>query len=296
VPDEAARKRASKLLQDTFQEELANARTGVQKAELAQKMLRQSKAITDDPAGRFVLLETSCTLAKEANDPATALESVDLMAHNYAVDVWPKKTELLAQMARGAKMQTHHRAVAEQALLLMQKATESRQFETAAKLGELAAAEAGKGRDPKLFMRARAAARDSKNALTQFRDYEAAKAKIQENPANAEANLAAGRFECLVLGDWDLGLRKLAAGSDQAIRDLAAKDLAAPKDADAQAAVGDGWWKLANDEEGADQAGFYARAAWWYEKASSEATGLLKSKLEKRLHAIKVTATKTPSP
>ena len=296
VPDEAARRRASKLLQDTFQDELANARTGAEKAALARKMLRQSMAIADDPAGRFVLLETSCTLAKEANDPTTALATVDLMAKYYALDAWPKKTELLAQMVQGAKMVGHHRALAEQALLLTRKATEARQFEMAAKLSELALAEAGKGHEPKLFARAHALATDSKNALTQFRDYQAAKARIQQEPANAKANLAAGRYECLTLGDWETGLRKLALGSDESLRGLATKDLAAPKDADAQAAVGDGWWELAKDDAGDYQACLYRRAARWYEKALPEATGLLKSKLEKRLHTIKAAATRPPNP
>jgi serine/threonine protein kinase len=295
VPDEAARQRALKLLQDTFQEELANAGTNEQKAALAQKMLRQSKTMEDDPAGRFVLLETSCALAKKANDPTTALQTVDLMAQSFAVDAWPKKTELLAEMAQGAKMLAHHRALAEQALILSQKAAKARQFGITARLSELAVAEAGKAHDPKLFSRAHAAAKDSKNALAQFREYEAAKARLQQEPGNAKATLAAGRYECLVLDDWDQGLRKLAAGSDESLRAVAAKDLAAPKDADAQAAVGDGWWELAKDEAGADQAALLHRAASWYEKASSEATGLLKSKLEKRLRSMKGPAAKATS-
>jgi hypothetical protein len=296
VPDEAARRRASKVLKDTFQEELANAQTNAEKAALAQKMLSQAKAIVDDPAGRFVLLEASCALAKQANDPTIALAAVDLMAQYYDVDAWPKKIELLAEMVPGAKMLGHHRALAEQALLLTRKATEARQFEIAAKLGELAASEAGKAREPKLFAQAHAVAKDSKTALTQFRVYESAMAKLQQEPGNAEANLAAGRYECLVLRDWELGLRKLAAGSDESLRGVAAKDLASPKDTDAQVAVGDGWWELATDDAGVDQAGLYGRAAWWYERALPEATGLLKSKLEKRLHAIKVTTATTTSP
>ncbi len=296
VPDDAARQRALKLLHDTFQDELAGARTYLQKAALAQKMLGQAKTLGDDPAGRFVLLETSCTLAKEANDPATALAAVDLMAHDYAVDGWSKRTELSAELAKGARTGAQRRALAEQVLLLAQKASDEHRLDIAAELDELALAEAGKAGERKLLAQARAAAKHSGQALTRFRQYEAAKAQLQQEPASGEANLAAGRYECLLLGDWAAGLPKLAAGSDESLRTAAAKDLAAPTDADAQAAVGDGWWDLAQDEAGPGQAHLYSRAAWWYEKALAQATGLLKTKLEKRLDTIKAAAAKGTSP
>ena len=283
VPDEPARQRASKLLQDAFQDEIGNARTSSQKKALAQKMLRQSQTMEDDPAGRFALLERSCTLAKEANDPATALAVIDQTARIYDVDRWSKKSEFLAEMAKEAKMAIHHRALAEQALPLTRNAMGERRFEIAAELGELALDEASKALDPKLLAAARRAAKDSKQSLTRFHEYEDAKARLQQQPGDHAANLTAGRYECLVVGDWDTGLRKLAAGGDK----LAAKELTDPKDADAQAAVGDGWWDLATDNTSVDQANLFHRAARWYEKALPQATGLLKAKLEKRLDSIK---------
>ena len=295
VPDEAAHGRALQLLQETYHDDLAKARSNVQKASVAQAMLRQARSdsMEKDPAGRFVLLETSCTLAKEVNDPATALGTIDLMARCYLVDGWLKKTELLAEMAEGAKTLADHRALVRQVLPLVQKAVDEQQIETAAKLGEMAVTEAGKAREPKLLASARAAAKESDQALLQFRRYQAAKVELQKDPGNAEANLVAGRYECLALRDWDRGLPKLAAGSDETWREQAKKDLAAPKEADAQAAVGDGWWELAKDQSGFGQANLQARAAAWYVKALPQAIGLLKIKLEKRLADIKA-ATKTP--
>ena len=190
----------------------------------------------------------------------------------------------------------NHRALAEQVLLLSQKAAAERRLEIAAQLSDLALAEAGKAREPKLRARALALQKASKQALTQFREYEAAKGELQHEPGNAEASLAAGRYECLVWGEWESGLKKLAAGSDASLRELASKDLAAPQDADDQAAVGDGWFDIAKEKAGAEQANLYGRAAWWYEKALPRATGLLKSKLEKQLDKIKATAGKTAGP
>ena len=127
-------------------------------------------------------------------------------------------------------------------------------------------------------------------------EYEAAKVKLRGDPQNPEANLAAGRYECLISGNWNEGLRKLTAGSDETLRALAAKDLAEPKDPEQQAGVGDGWWELAKEESGTTQVAFYHRAAVWYEKASAQATGLLKGKIEKRLETIKTIETKPVGP
>jgi hypothetical protein len=200
-------------------------------------------------------------------------------------DSWPKKATVLAELSQEARTPAQHRAAAEQTLLVTQKAVQARQFDTAARLGELATVEAGKAREPKLFVRAHVAARESKNLLARSRQYEAAKAALRKNPADAEANLAAGRYECLVQGDWNSGLRKLALSSDTPLGDMAKKDLANPGNVNAQAAVGDGWRKLADDEAGADQAAFRRRAAWWYKKALHQAQGSLKASLEERLRS-----------
>jgi hypothetical protein len=192
-----------------------------------------------------------------------------------------------------AKTMADHQALAEQVLPLAQKALAERRIEIAVKLSEVALAEARKARNPELLRRAHGVENDSKQALTEFGQYEAAKAELQQEPGNAEANLTAGCYECLVLGDWDQGLRKLAAGSDESLRELAKKDLAAPEDVDAQEAVGDGWWELAEVESGVHRANLYARAGWWYEKALPRAPGSLRKKLQARLDKITRTS-KTP--
>ena len=273
VPDEAAHARALKLLDDTYQEELGKAKTAAQKTSLAHQMLGKAEQIDDDPAGRFVLVEKACALAKESNDLDTALEAVDAMTRRYALDAWSTKANLLAEMAKGVRTAAQHRAVIERAILMSRQAADMRQYAIAAKLSQLAVTEATKAREFKVAMRARALAKESSQALEQFRQYEAAKDKLREEPGNAEANLTAGRFECLVWGEWDRGLGKLAACSDATLRNLASKDLGKPADADEQAAQGDGWWELAKDESGIAQVNLYRRAGWWYEKALSQAPG-----------------------
>jgi len=286
VPDEAARQRASKLVSDMFQEEIENARTRAEKSALARKILRQANDLNDDPAGRYVMLETCRALAQEAVDTATAMEVVDAVSRDFIVDAWLIKANVLADLAKDAKNSVQHGALAQHASTLAQKAIEAGQFETATQLSELAVAESVKARDPKTRTQIRAAVKEIDKAVAMHRQYEDAKEKLRDEPRNPEANLAAGRYECLVVGNWKDGLQKLMAGSDETLRVLAAKDLAESDDPEQQAGIGDGWWELAKQESETISVPCYRRAAIWYKKASLHATGLLKNKIEKRLETI----------
>jgi len=76
---------------------------------------------------------------------------------------------------------------------------------------------------------------------------------LDKNPTEPAANLAAGRYECFVTGNWARGVPMLALGSDPKLRDVAIMDLrgatGAPS-AEEQAAVGDAWGDLAESYQG----------------------------------------------
>jgi len=76
----------------------------------------------------------------------------------------------------------------------------------------------------------------------EFERAKQANTTLAKKPDDPEANFTAGKYLCLVKGDWDKGLPLLAKGSDAKLKELAQKELAGPKDAAEQAAVGDGWW------------------------------------------------------
>ena len=62
-------------------------------------------------------------------------------------------------------------------------------------------------------------------------------AALQNDPNDPNANLIAGRYVCFVNGDWSVGLPMLALGDDEALRQLAAKELTEPKISDEQVAL-----------------------------------------------------------
>jgi hypothetical protein len=87
---------------------------------------------------------------------------------------------------------------------------------------------------------------------------------LDKNPTEPAANLAAGRYECFVMGKWDTGVAKLALGSDAPLKDLAIKDLRGASTVEEQAAIGDGWWDVAESEQGLERDMLRLRAGFWY--------------------------------
>ena len=83
--------------------------------------------------------------------------------------------------------------------------------------------------------------------------------KIAANPADADANLALGRWHCFVKGNWEKGLPMLVKGKDADLSAAAKQDLAGPKDPKAQMDLGDAWWALSEKEPAPGKAALQAR-------------------------------------
>jgi hypothetical protein len=99
-------------------------------------------------------------------------------------------------------------------------------------------------------------------------------------PADATA---IGRLACLLLDDWATGLPSLAAGGDAALAKLAALELEAGGGLASAAAIGDGWWTVADKQRGFSSTLVQRHAVGWYRKALPQATGITRSRIEQRL-------------
>ncbi len=294
VPSEKAQQRASQLLKETFEEEIAKAITPTAKSDIGKQLLAMAADINDDPASRYVILDTVLGLAMDAGDLPVGLDSIDAMAGFFAIDAWSKKVEWIAACADVAKNAEQRRLAATKAFELAKEADAASQFEIAEKLCKLAATEGKKAAPFPLMKQVRLLDADVTKRLAAFKDYEKALQKLAANAADHQANLAAGRYECFVVGNWTAGLAKLAASGDADLDPLATKELAAPSVPEQQIEVADGWHVLAEKESGSTAASLHRHAADWYEKAVPNATGLLKAKAERRLDESRAAAAATP--
>jgi hypothetical protein len=282
-PDARAKTTAEVLIRDIYKVDYARRSPADQQA-LAAKLIQQAAETKDDPAAQFVLLREARDLAAQAGDPATALDAVDKLAAGFAVDALAMKSAALAAASRAPRAPAA--LIAKSYLNLIDEAVDADQYDAAIDLATKAETAARLAKDAPLAGEAQSRRKDIESMRKEYQAVKDAWKTLKEKSDDPAANLNAGRFLCLVKGDWEKGLRLLARGSDPALQALAVKELAEPAKADERVALGDGWWDAAADKHGTAKSRLQARALHWYEKALPDTTGLVKAKLNQRIELL----------
>ena len=207
-----------------------------------KKLLAQARQTKDDPSAHYVLLRDARTMASEIGDADTALAATDDMVKAYAVDGLALRYTTLVALGQAAKATADPRPIATALLKVADEAGDAENFEIAEKAAKEALQLATRARDVPLVTRANAALKRT-GELKPLRDkIKKAMEDLAANPDDAAANHALGHYKCFLQGKWDEGLPLLTKGKDEALKALAASDLAAPVDTAGQTAVGDAWW------------------------------------------------------
>jgi hypothetical protein len=114
--------------------------------------------------------------------------------------------------------------------------------------------------------------------------FAAAEKTLAEKPDDPEANRVSAAYYCLVKHDWPRGLPLLLKGDDETLKGLAIAEAAvAPGSSPDMVALGDRWYDAVSATEQTANRLARARAAFWYQRALPNLTGLTRSKVEKRL-------------
>jgi hypothetical protein len=285
APSETDVVAATKTIKELFQKEYSATRPEDKRA-LAKKLLEQAEETASDPVAQFALLQEARRLAMSAADYETGSAAIDAAATSFDIDPFGLKAESLQAIAKMAKLPEHHQKIADAALALLEPAAEAEQFDAAKSLAAVAGASARRARNVELVKQIEQQSKHIETQRKAFEGLEAARATLARDPHDAAANLAVGNFLCLTQGDWSRGLAHLAKGSDEKLRQLALRDLAAldpakPASTDDQLKLGDDWWAYGETERK-----FRGRAAYWYDQALPTLSGLNKVRIEKRLDEI----------
>jgi hypothetical protein len=108
--------------------------------------------------------------------------------------------------------------------------------------------------------------------------------KLLGEPTNAEANLTAGKWFCLVARRWSEGLPMLNMGSDAELAKIAKMEIAGPRSGAEELQLADAWYDNAGKQRTKeDKLGMQARALYWYQKTVNQLDGLGKDRVVKRL-------------
>src|SRR5262249_50707840 len=116
-------------------------------------------------------------------------------------------------------------------------------------------------------------AEDVKTAKKEFGRMKQFADRLAKDDKDAEANLEMGKYLSLIKGNFDKGLPLLAKGKDAALKTMAERDLAKPKEVKAQVERADDWYKMGEAEKGLTQRQLYRRALHWYQQAMAKLEG-----------------------
>jgi WD40 repeat protein len=296
VPDADKQAAADKLIRDLFKKDFLAARKPADKQTLAAKLMQQAEETKDDPAARFMLLREARDLAAQAGDVAVALSAAEETIRTYEVEPVPLKLATLTAVSRGVATAPANKELVDAILLVLDDVLAADDFDTATKLLALAEPAARSAMSAALASKVQGRVKDLTELKKESEAVQAAAESLRQKPDDPLANVVTGKYLCFRKGKWDEGLPKLARGDD-AVAELARKDLAGPKEAAAQAELGDGWWGLAEALHGGAEIVVKGRADFWYQKALPNLTGLTQTRVEKRIkeYAAKAPGQKGPA-
>ena len=276
----SASEQATKLAQikDIYKTEFAAAKPGAN-AELVSFLRTTAAKVEGDPTARYVLYREAFRQACAGNDFDAAAETLDKLEAEFESEPFAPRFELLTRLASVAKANDERLIVTNGALLLLEHALALGKFEEGDKLARIADTQTKIIIDKDLRAKAIAALQTTSELAKDQKSVTEARQKLAESPDDPAANLAVGRYRCLIEGNWSAGLAHLAKCDDDGIKQAAALDAVGPGGEVTAGKIGDAWYDLAKGGKGQN---FYARADYWYQKGVAVESGLAQVRLKKR--------------
>lgn len=284
VPDATTLKEADKLVRELYATEFASAKTESMQASLARFLFDRAIALSDDAAGRYAMLRSSRDLALVGGDVAHATKSAETAAAYYKVD----SVDWLAEGVSTAKLAAMSVEASQKMvsvfLARVDDAAQSGRWTAAKTFVDAAVVTARKIQDTDIIRGANERSKQLDKEKQQWDVMQSARVTLEKNPADPAANLVLGKYLCFVQGKWEEGFSHLARGNEPVLKELGQKSLVAPADFDGVVALGDLWWTRAERASTvAQRRELQCGAAYWYQRVAHQLSGLLKSKIDKRI-------------
>ncbi len=286
IPTDEQQQTVERQVREIFQAEFAAAKTAETRSALAGKLVEQAGKSGSDAAAPYVLCRLAAQQYAAAGNLDKAMTVLDTTAARYDTDVSRLKLEilnsLLGSRAKPAAIEPDiARGIYDAAMKLTESAAATGEVEAAVQFVRVVSTAAYRSRDPELERESGKKTREIDALKARFAAVQKALDTLETDPADADANLKAGQWLCLVRGQWDRGLPMLAKGSNKALAELARQDLGTHGEAKQQVAVADAWWNL-GEKDPASKAALQDRARHWYQLAMPKLAGLDKARAEKR--------------
>lgn len=282
LPASAEQRKAEKILRNLFKDGYSK-KAPADRRKLAAELLKLARENKEAGTDQYILFSEAGSLAAKGGDLDLAFQAVDELGKRYAVDPFLLKQEALAEAGKSVRTPDRLKDAAYLALKLADEAVAADVYDTASKALDAARSMARRAGDPGFARHAAERAKAVSDLKKSFGKIRKSAAALAKDPEDGAANLAVGRFRCFVKAKWERGLPLLAKGSDAALKALAEKDLAGPKDAAAQVEVAGGWYERAGKSRGREKLNLQIRSRDWYKRALPGASILARVEITKRL-------------
>lgn len=293
APSPEEQKRAEAMVRDLFKKELAEAKLPPEKLTLADKLLKEAIATQDDPAAAYVLFGLASGLAASAGDLRKGFEIIDAAGARFTINPISMKLEVLEKALNALRTAPQPALVAYEladlGLMVMEDAILADQIEQAAGAYKLASGIVKRSGDNELIQEIVGRNHCLQVFQKQSEAFRAAETKLASTPDDPAAHTVVGRWHCFLKGLWEKGLPHLARGQPEELASLAQSDLKSPEDPKEQFLLAERWMKYAASETEEAKGHIQLRAAYWYQRALPDLSGLDKLNAERQLEKLPTT-------
>ena len=223
VPAAAEQQAVAAQIEEVYK--LSQPKTAGGQGEVGPRANDLARKATQNMAERFVLRRKAMELAADGGELGLAFAVIETIGSEFQIDVLVVKETVLTKFAEKASEPDRAKAAVQQALELVDEALRENAMSWPNKAATAAVRAAqGAGTPPELRKQAVERRTKVQKLFEQWQQVEQAQAALAADPADAEANLAVGRWKCLVEGDWTAGVALLAKGSDGTLKAAAAQE------------------------------------------------------------------------
>jgi hypothetical protein len=281
APDARAIADAEKQVQSLYKEEYSK-KAPKDRAFLGQKLLEQARQSKEAPASQYVLYREAQDNLAQGGELTQSFDAIDEWGRRFVIDAVDWMAKAIAAAGKVAKTPEEALAIGGAHLKTADAAVMADRFDIAEKEAQAAVATAKKVSNVPMISRAMAKVKEMAEQKSAFDKLKKSRDALAANPDDPDASLAVGRYQCFAKGNWDAGLALLAKGSDTSLKELATKDLAAPKEPEAQLGLGDAWWELGEKSPAPEKATLRSHAVAWYDTALPKLQGLPRVRADHR--------------
>ena len=281
VPQGDAVKAARAALHDTFKDEFA--RKSAEDKLAFSKDLLEVAATEKDAVQKYALFVEAIGLATDAGNPDKAFAAVTELCAAFDAVSSKEKGIVLANFAKKASKPDDFKILVDRYPTVANEAMEDSDPVAASDLLKDCESIAIKAEDKGLSSILSDKAKEIAALAEKINKIKLSMDKLKESPDDQDANLAVGRYECLVRGDWKKGLPMLAKSSDETLKSAVKLELEAAE-AEQMSKAADAWWTVADNEKApAEKIVMKAHASDLYWKAIANLSGIARATAEKRI-------------